>query len=398
MDRAEKYLRALNSKSTREKILLVTSLVLRERVNKGGALLLNFSSIMEELQYVFPDRWDIQFERDWKELSKIVLKVNFVIHFPVIKITNSEEMTHTMYDLYVKLESYDPYSSSTDYTFVDFTGKRMTATDEEILSSYQHSHLPGYNYGDMTSFLLNKKEASYGQSAKTSAFVFAYRRFCKGSSEINQILAMLGAKYDKNVFKMFLLQLDLYVRWESIEGRPHIYMKHVSSRAEASNPSVSTLREFYSHLSFTDVNLDFKIEKGKVKVIDNDNFENFLKFRGSVAHNYPSTVRSFLCTKDEKGNYYNIRNIPQSFPKNLLAPAEDLAKISWYFRGELIEFKVIYQTEEQRALNATKPFFIHKKLKEYAKARIESKIEAQRFRSYLTEQLSKIDNNTRSIQ
>lgn len=395
MDKIEKYLRTINSKTTEEKILLVTNLALRDRLAFSDIIEINMSSIMEQLQYVFPNRWDIQFERFLLIRDKIILKAEFVIHFPKIVISNSDEMKHVIHDLYIKLESTSSYDGS-GITFDDFKGKRMTVTDEEVLSKYQHSHQPSRPYAEIKKVREANKCSSYGQTGDANA-VFTYRSFCKGSSEINQIISMLSGKYDSNIFKMFLLQLDLYIQWESIEGRPHIYMKYVSGRAEISTPSDNRKREFYDALPLVEADINFKLEKGEIKVIDNDNFENFLKYRGNIAALYPENIRNSLCIKDEKGNYYSRRNLPVEFPDTLLDSAEELSTISWYFKGKLIEFKVIYQSEEERALNAEKPFFIHKELKKYAKSRIEQTIKTQRFRCYISEQLSKTNNHTRNI-
>jgi acetone carboxylase gamma subunit len=395
MDKIEKYLTAINRKTTEEKILLVTNLVLRDRLAFSDIITINMSSIMEQLQYVFPNRWDIQFERCFAIKDKIVLKAEFVIHFPKIVISNSEEMKHTIHDLYIKLQSIQAYNG-VGITFDDFKGKRMTVTDEEVLSKYQHSHLPSRPYTEIKKTREASKFSSYGQTGDSNA-VFTYRNFCKGSSEINQILSMLSSRYDSNIFKMFLLQLDLYVQWESIEGRPHIYMKYVSGRAEINHPSSYKQQEFYDYLPLWEMNINFKVENGEIKVIDNNKFEDFLKYKGDVSGVYPVDIRNTLCIKDEKGNYYSRRSLPTEFPDALLDPVEELNTISWYFKGELIEFKVIYQSEEERALNAEKPFFIHKDLKEYAKSRIEQTIKTQRFRCYISEQLSKANNPTRSI-
>jgi hypothetical protein len=196
---------------------------------------------------------------------------------------------------------------------------------------------------------------------------------------------------------MFLLQLDLYVRWESLEGRPHTYLKYVSGRSETTVPSNSVKKDFYSSLNFTNADIDFKLENNKIKVVDNTKFENFLKFAGESEAAYPIFIQSYFCVKDEQGNYYNKRNIPTNFPETLLSKKADLDKISWYFRGELIEFKVKYQTEEQKAYNLSRPTFINKNLKEYAKARIEQTIKTQRFRSHIFEKLSEINNTTKNI-
>jgi hypothetical protein len=396
MDRKEKYIRVINSKSTEDKILLVTKLTIKERIENGIGLLLNISSIIEQLQYVFPDKWDIQFENSHEDNGRLILKVEFVIHFPHIVITNSKEMKHIIKDLYVKLESIEsPLDGS--YTFDEFKGKRMSASAEEVLSNYQHSHqFPG-SYKEIEAFL-QTKESWYGQSSAVSYDVFAYRRFCTGSSEINQILTMLSARYNANIFKMFLLQLDLYVRWESLEGVPHIKLENVIGRADSKQISWTQRRDFYDMLKLNEIDVDFKIEKNQIRIVDNEKFERFLKFDGEKIESYSFSFRNHLCIKDEKGDYFSIRTIPTSFPAELLAPKEQLDQISWYFKGELVEFKVKYQTEEEKVIITEKPFFVHKDIKEYAKRKLEDKIKAERLRSYFSGKFSQTDNTTRNIE
>jgi hypothetical protein len=67
----------------------------------------------------------------------------------------------------------------------------------------------------------------------------------------------------------------------------------------------------------------------------------------------------------------------------MLIRPEDYHRVEFYFKGELVSFKLI---EEQ--VYREEPFFINKHIKDYVKNRIEQKIEAKRFSGYIIEQLN----------
>ena len=409
-DRIEEYLLEINKKQTGEKIVLARRLNTIGRLHFGNELMGSIGSMIEELQFVFPDRWDIQFERQFVKsrqhtslsepyifYKKTMLKAEFVIHFPVIEITNTKEMKHAINDLYVKLisdvekfEGEEPQK----LTIKSFRGKRMSATKDEIMCNYQHSHLPGKNY------VISTERYSYGQNSDTiysriknlTNDFTTYQKFCTGVSEINNITAMLVSRYDANTFKMFLMQLDLYLGWESIEGRPHRYMKDVIGKAEANDVSTRACKEFFEKIPKEKTDIDFTIKSGDIKIVDNEKFEDFLKYKKSKNfRDYkPDFTQDCFCYKDELGEYFSIRVQIEDIPDCFLSLLKDLASRNWYFKGNLIEFKLLQEKEITEEVN--KPFYVHYKIKEYARTRIEESIKTSRFRSHIIEELSKISN------
>lgn len=116
---------------------------------------------------------------------------NLYIHYPEITITNTVGEVHTMYNLVIKLVSND-----SGLTISILSGKKYSYSAKELMHNYVHSHLqpsPGNWCG-----------------------------FCMGTTPFNNFYQH---KFQTNPteqnFGMFLAQLDSYLVWESLEGRPY---------------------------------------------------------------------------------------------------------------------------------------------------------------------------------
>jgi hypothetical protein len=290
-----------------------------------------------------------------------------VIHYPEIIITNKNHQSHTIRDLYVKLL---PFQSGRGFTFFNFKGKRMSATRQEVVSEYQHSHLPGRKY----------TQTNDNDSA------FDWRPFCLGSSEIQQVLTMLLGGYEEGKFKLLMLQLEEYLNYESIEGNPYKRIANVIGGGKMTVLNSSECGLYYRDLikrynigSLEPKKIDFKLEGNKVVIVDNDKFEQFLK----KSENPEVYRHSNIAQKDEKGNYFGYRNIPREISFRILIKPEDYYSIEFFFREELVSFKLIEEQEYRE-----EPFFINKYIKDYVRTTIEERIETKRFSSYIIEQLN----------
>lgn len=384
-NRKEKYLLALQGASMDKKIRVIKAMqahgYLPSKFYGVGETIEEIQRVLDE---VHPNSWDILVNKNyenpfkkegWKKETPFTLE--FVIHYPEILITNRDNKKHLIRDLYIKLI---PTFSSTGLSFNNFKGKRMTASKREIVSSYQHSHLPGREY----TWDIENEDSN-----------FNYRGFCLGESEIKQALIMLSSSFSENKFKLFLLQLEEYLNYESIEGTPYKNIENTIGGGKVKKLSLSGRRDYYFSLTEKRKEpgrakeIDFKLDKNKIVVVDNEKFEEFLKIHSSTAF-YDNT---FLCEKDEIGEYYGYRNMPKTLPDYLILKEEDYEEVEFVFRGETVKFKIV---EEQESQN--KPFYINKYIKEYVKTRIEQGIEEKRFRSYIIKQLNTptyLSRNTR---
>lgn len=160
----------------------------------------------------------------WKESDESIPSIRFLdvirqrksqvhykmtIHFADFMITNTNGNSQRIKDLYVRFyldgdlkicTSDEPGHRGSDYYL---TGLRTTFTREEYDASYAHSHLPGR---DLT-----------------------FMKFCTGSGPINQDIPLLRRGYASNNMKIFLNRINLYVRHESLEGNPHMYLERIGT-------------------------------------------------------------------------------------------------------------------------------------------------------------------------
>jgi hypothetical protein len=124
---------------------------------------------------------------------------NLYINWPEFEIINSRGQKRTLYDLVIKLG----FTNSLSCFRQGITGRRYTLLSSEIEAGYRHSHLP----------------------SSTNDF----NSFCLGHSAMSNMMIDGMSPFDPEWFFVFLVQLDLYVRWESIEGGPHIGMGNVGN-------------------------------------------------------------------------------------------------------------------------------------------------------------------------
>lgn len=132
------------------------------------------------------------------------------IQFPEIVISNTRKETHVIKDLIVQIE----FTSSLN-RLVNIRGTRVTRTVEEQNTGYSHSHL-----------------TSYKNMARFSAF-------CLGHSPLATIVNTITAD-DLNTdnFEMLCTILDRYVRHESIEGGPYLYIRDIKNVRSTHTPSL----------------------------------------------------------------------------------------------------------------------------------------------------------------
>jgi hypothetical protein len=147
--------------------------------------------------YIDEDKYDIQ------KINES--RVELILYYPEISITNSVEFKHTLRDVYLK---YIFIKSKNLWGFNSISMCRNTYTEKEWLDYYMHSHIA----------------VSYLNSYSSS--------FCMGS---NTPTSNLLTQFQKNLlkFREFILLFEAYLSWESIEGKPYRYIENVLKPIEA---------------------------------------------------------------------------------------------------------------------------------------------------------------------
>lgn len=127
--------------------------------------------------------------------------VNIYIHFPLITIENSKGNKREIHDLYVKMQ----FNLNFKLTDQGILGAVASYKKDALNGNYRHSHLPSQRFNE-----------------------FSY--FCLGSgTPMSMMVQRLHADpFDENKFKLFLYNIREFVKWESLEGGPHIHISEVS--------------------------------------------------------------------------------------------------------------------------------------------------------------------------
>lgn len=128
-------------------------------------------------------------------------KIPILIHFPEVTITNEYNDSLLVKDLYIKF-----YIHLNGYlSFDNFLITRTTFTYAQLNSGYIHSHAPRF----------------------TNTPIF--KNPCLGEGPIKNTTTNLQLEYDSNLWNLFCIELDQYVKTESITGGPYIRMTSLST-------------------------------------------------------------------------------------------------------------------------------------------------------------------------
>ena len=127
--------------------------------------------------------------------------VQLTIHFPELVITNSVKIFHTMRDIYIKLNLRKvTFVGTRSIANIEFA--RTTLTDIEVLSQYQFSHI------------LNSTPGTWSNN-------FCFGSFNSFSDLVDKV------KIDLSQLSTFLMSLEGYLTWESIEGTPYRHLTNL---------------------------------------------------------------------------------------------------------------------------------------------------------------------------
>lgn len=146
-------------------------------------VLAQIEQITTLLGMYYPDKYDIDIP------NKIV-----ILHWDKVEISNSQGATHTMYDFYIRLKFNNQFNRLSE-----LSGLRATFTLKEYWNNnpYTFSHLGTSRFGE-------------------------WGNLCLGSTPLADMYTILKTpEFSLLVLEAFLLQLNEYVRWESLEGGPY---------------------------------------------------------------------------------------------------------------------------------------------------------------------------------
>jgi hypothetical protein len=350
------------SSDPKEKFAFLKRLI--EVGDLSANLLPNILSIEALLEELYPDLHDIVLDCSYMIsdtsletniagfsytscISEIYFKISFIIKYPEITISNTNGKSHLIKDLYVRA-----YVEGDSYNFTvhEIEGARTTLTYIEARSNYVHSHIH-----------TEIKDAHI------------YHKFCTGTGEITQIQSRLKLDSVKAMFKMYFLQLNMFVTHESIEGIPYHYISSIGKlEKELLHMGDSACEDEFRRIfrkrkeeGFI-IDLGWKIQGEKVIISNIANLTAFLKYSDNAGryHEFVPTIHT------EEGVYYSLHNAPK-------VPPNTAGKFLT-FKGEQIPFIIEESLTEVEEMPTD--FTIHPALVEYTKNQLEKQANEKRTR------------------
>lgn len=209
--------------------------------------LIHYNNIINELQELLyfhygEERVDIKKKKDLLSapFEEGVITTTIIIYTPELTIKNENNNTHTLYDVYVKLNL-----NENGILIGNFTITRTTFSNKEISNYYMHSHVRKEDF------------LKWGDP-------------CLGTNVIKNTIIILNTYFNIDSWVIFLYELDTFLTVESISGVPYIRMSKLDD------------------VNNDDILYDYYYEFGIL-----NNFEN-----GFIKYLIEKDLLSFYCIND----------------------------------------------------------------------------------------------------
>jgi hypothetical protein len=182
--------------------------------------------------------------------------------------------------------------------------------------------------------------------------------FCLGKGPINSQINRLKVHgvSTKNylVFEMFLIGLEAYLEWESLEGGPYQYISNIHKRKKIENVDRYVLEDTYKKYINTCKFVNFTIIQNRKLEIDPTDED----FMDGIT---PLIKEEYLVFRDIKGNFYNDGD-PEIF--------KDI-KINETFKGQELIRKVI---DDESTKKDTRKKYPHPEIAKFIAKKLSRKL------------------------
>jgi hypothetical protein len=232
------------------------------------------------LNTVYGDNWEIAVD---------TTGIRYLyIHFSEFTIRNSKSLSEDLTNLFIAIPLTDGIRN-VKFRESRMYGFRTSYTYAQIRANYTHSHLA-----------TSLPEGAYNKS-----------NFCLGSGPISASLVEMVDDPDPDKFMFYLLQLNEFITWESLEGGPYRRITNINlgdgNENQAKTFPNSTLITIIKHQDFK---ANISINENKISIIKDALFKVYLKktlftlfgldagiFFIKNGQNYSSIIRSTRALK-----------------------------------------------------------------------------------------------------
>ena len=153
--------------------------------------------------------------------DKVDMQGNYIIvWWPELVVSNEKEQSCTIKNLYARVYVENNGTLSGYFTLI-----RSEYTYDQWVSGYCHSHVSIFD--------------------KTEGSLKLWREPCLGQGPIRETISNLQVNFDEDVWRLFIFELDQYVRHESLEGIPYTYLSKIGTDPFYS-PTILTVDAAYT--------------------------------------------------------------------------------------------------------------------------------------------------------
>lgn len=195
------------------------------------------------------------FGEDRVDIQRVISEENYIkrgvslsdspfilVHFPEVRITNEHDKYVDVKDLWTKTTiNYKGIGGSFGISRSHYPASHYT-------SDYLHSHVSGVNNGS-----------------------HIFLSPCLGTGPIRDTIASLNIAYDENLWRLYCLELEIYMKTESLSGVPYRRLENIHK---------NKLLELGTNLPVTTNFNTFEIPKGFIEYIINSNKLEFVYYNG----------------------------------------------------------------------------------------------------------------------
>lgn len=171
---------------------------------------------------------------------------DILVHFPEVKISNEEDHSMLLRDVYIKIPLAGDGALESHFTL-----NRGTYTVAELKNNYKHSHAR-----PVCRSIENNYEYKRGLSEFNSV--------CLGHGPIISTESTLLTNYDLDIWKLYCIEIDRYVTVESLSGGPYKSMSSI----------INWVSKDYRDVIFPALVNDYQITRDDFREV----FEKFIKY------------------------------------------------------------------------------------------------------------------------
>ena len=208
----------------------------------------------------------------------------FVIKHPHLIVTNTKGQAHVIEDLYLVLVFTYGYSDN-QCKLLNMSGIRGKMTEHELAACYFHSHLESFDYSD-----------------PGSGALITPRSWCLGNTDLStnfgSVLTTLVNNWGQ--FRSLIANMNTLSRWESEEGRPHVWIKYLNEYITSYN----ALSTEVSEINLTHLQIKRMAAEFKPYVLESDfkRHSSFFEFKMDAVNRISANIDNLTKTKVLKGH------------------------------------------------------------------------------------------------